>query len=207
MANQDDLLNTAPLSTIPYNEPITPYGSENNITSFAWLEWFRQIQGKINALLSATESKAKAFGMMISNTTQSHTATNTPKAITFDTNAFVDGQVTLVDNTKIYVPTAGLYMFTFSSQLTAGSSSVKNAYFWPRINGVNIPGSTMKYSISGSGTTVVITRPGVFELQVGDYLEAFWAVDDTTITLTAVGASSFAPAVPSVSLQICQIIP
>ena len=143
-------------------------------------------------------------GMAYSNTTMTAAATNTAYEIEWDGIANADG-ITLENDTEIHFNDGGLYMLAFSVQLESGSSSLKNAWFWPAINGVDTAGSTIKVSISDNGGTIVMSRSALFSVSAGDYLEAKWAVDDTDLTLEAHAAESFCPASPSVTLSVARI--
>jgi hypothetical protein len=131
-------------------------------------------------------------------------ATNTAYEIEWDGIANADG-ITLENDTEIHFNDGGLYVLAFSVQLESGSSSLKNAWFWPAINGVDTAGSTIKVSISDNGGTIVMSRSALFSVSAGDYLEAKWAVDNTDLTLEAHAAESFCPASPSVTLSVARI--
>lgn len=144
--------------------------------------------------------------LFYSDTSQTLTANSTPSVITFNQQPITDG-ITIASSTQITVPTTGLYVISFSAQLTSTSSSTKNIYFWPRINGSDVGGSTMKISLSSATDTRVVSRSGIFSLTANDYVEACWATDSdyTKVELTANSATAFCPATPSVTLSIYRI--
>lgn len=191
-------MNKNDISPVPYQEQLIQ-SSPGTIASFTWLEWFRQIRDFI-----VNFNAYKTYGLFASTVTQPLTVgISTPQVITLNTQPVTDGIT--YSGSKITVPYTGLYRFTFSAQLTSASASIKNFWFWPRVNGVDISGSTIKYSISGANGTAVVTRSGLFKLNAGDYLEAWWAADDTNTQLTAFAATAFAPATPAVTLEVLQI--
>ena len=143
--------------------------------------------------------------LFIDTTNQTVGAINTAYAITFDSHPLTDGITIDAGKTKITVPTDGIYVFNFSAQITSTSASAKNIYFWPKINGSSVAGSTMKVTIKDSSYTMVTSRTGIFSLSAGNYLEAYWASDDTAVQLTANAATAFCPATPSVTLSIYRI--
>ena len=175
------------ISTIPYNDPAN---------SFAWLEWFRQVRELVDSL--------SRYGSFTKTVDATASAINTATLITFDTNTITEG-ITFTENSKITIPKTGVYAFDFSAQITSTNASAKNLWFWPRVNGVNAAGFTMKQSIASNNTTNVISRTGVFKLNRGDYLQAYWATDDLNVTLKAEPATAFAPATPAVLLSVAQI--
>lgn len=147
---------------------------------------------------------SEAYGSFSDTTNQTVAAINTPTVISFDTQPVTDG-ITLVSGTQVTVPNTGIYAISFSVQITSTSSSAKNLWFWPRVNGSDIPGSTIMQTITNSSTTMVVSRNGLFPLTAGDYVEAWWAADSLNITLEAAAATAFSPATPSVTLAIHQV--
>ena len=86
-------------------------------------------------------------------------------------------------------------------------------WIWPRVNGVDVPNSNSRISISGSGTALVASWNWTLSLNAGDYYELIFAADDTNVQFAAeagdtgpTGGSTFArPAVPSVILTVTQV--
>ena len=177
----------ADISPVPYSEPAN---------SFSWLEWFRQVRDLLNSI--------NRYGAFSNTTDHTLSAVNTATLITFDSTPIVDG-IEIIENSKITIPKTGIYAFDFSVQLTSTNASLKNVWFWPRVNGVDVSGFTMKQSISTNGFTQTASRSGVFRLNMNDYLQAYWAADDLAVSLTAQPATAFAPATPSVLLSVKQI--
>jgi len=175
------------ISPVPYSDPAN---------SFSWLEWFRQVRDQLNA--------TARYGTFSNTTDHTLTAINTATLVTLDSQPIVDG-ISIADNSKVTAPVTGIYAFDFSVQISSTSASTKNLWFWPRINGVDAAGVTMKQSISSNGTTLVASRSGVFKLNMRDYLQIYWAADNLAVTLQAQAATAFAPATPSVLLSVKQI--
>jgi hypothetical protein len=182
------------ISPVPYQEQIV----QGAFATFTWLEWFRQLRDFVVGF-----NAYKTYGMFACTNNQTPTAVNTPQVIQFDTQPITDG-ITYTGS-KITVPNTGLYRFTFSCQVTSTSSSAKNVWFWPRVNGVDVPGSTIKSTMLSNNSTGIVTRSGLFRLNAGDYLESWWAADKLDVQLTAFSATSFAPATPAVLLEALQI--
>jgi hypothetical protein len=143
-------------------------------------------------------------GMAYSNTNITAAATNTAYEIEWDGIANADG-VALENGTEIHFSDGGLYSLAFSVQITSTNSSLKDLWFWPAINGVDVDGSTIKVSIVDNGATIVMSRTALFTVSAGDYLEAKWATSDTAVTLEAHAAETFCPATPSVTLSVARI--
>lgn len=132
-------------------------------------------------------------------------AANTAYPITFNTTAFSSGITLGADNYTITFDEGGIYMLAFSVQLLSSSSSAKNAWFWPRYNGSDVAGSTIKVTLSANGETLVMSRTALFNVSAGDTISAYYAVDDTTMHLHAVASTAFAPSAPSVILNITRL--
>lgn len=132
-------------------------------------------------------------------------AANTAYPITFDTTPFSNGITLGADNYTITFDESGVYMLAFSVQLLSSSASAKNAWFWPRYNGSDIAGSTIKVTLSANGENIVMSRTALFNVSAGDTISAYYAVDDTTMHLHAVASTAFAPSAPSVILNITRL--
>ena len=136
-----------------------------------------------------------------SHVTQTVAAVETPTAVTFDTTDIESGP-TITDGTKIYPQQAGLQDFGFSAQVAKSSANASYVWVWGRKNGVDIPDSAKKVSISGSGTSLVLAWDFVVPMATTDYFEVMWATDDTGVTLAAVAQETFCPAIPSAQLSV-----
>ena len=147
---------------------------------------------------------ADGFGTFVSNTDQTTTA-NTATAISWDSMPFGDGVSMGTPSSRIVFEEAGYYLIAFSVQITSSSSSTKTLYFWPRVNGTDVPNSTIKVSLHINNGTIVMSRSAIFNVSAGDYLEAYWATDDVHATLDASAATAFAPATPSVILSVTRL--
>lgn len=155
------------------------------------------------------------FGVFSDTTTFSPAAAYTPYAITFTTTDASDGFSRGTPTSRIVAARKGHYNFQFSAQITSGSSSGKKIWFWPRLNGVDVPNSASEVTISGSNTMLVPAWNFVLYLAENDYFQLMYAVEDTNIQIIsdtaktgANGTADFArPAVPSVILTVTEAQP
>lgn len=154
-------------------------------------EW-RQIvleDGQYSGAVTANQTAASA------NTAYSLTySAGTSEGITNGTPA-----------SRLVFEEAGQYMISFSAQISSTSSSTVNFWFWPRVNGSDVAGSTMKNALHQNGAVLVVSRSSIFEFSAGDYLEAMWAVDSTSGSLNASAATAFAPAAPATTIAITRL--
>jgi hypothetical protein len=146
---------------------------------------------------------ADGYAQLIRTATQQAATANTAYGIAWDAMVFGDG-ITLdpTDNTKIVFPEDGKFILSFSAELKSSSSNSKSIWIWPRINGVDTNGTTMKTTLSTNNQDIVISRTAIFEMQAGQYLQAMFAVSDVNIWIDAPAATAFAPSAPAATLSI-----
>jgi len=137
-------------------------------------------------------------------TDQTAASTNTAYALTY-TSSIAEGITNGTPASRIVFEESGEYMISFSAQISSTSSSTVNFWFWPRVNGVDVAGSTMKNALHQNGATLVVSRSVIFNFAAGDYLEAMWAVDSTSGFLDATAATAFAPAAPASTIAITRL--
>ena len=149
---------------------------------------------------------ADGYASLQRSTSQIATVINTPYAIGWDAPSFNSG-VTLdpADNTKIVFEEDGVYLLAFAVELLSSNSSDKRGWFWPRINGTDVTGSTIKVTMSGNGHHLVMSRSAAFPMTAGSYLQAMWAVSDTALWIDAPAATAFAPSSPAVTMAITRL--
>jgi len=149
---------------------------------------------------------ADGYASLSRTTVQVATAINTAQAIGWDAPSFNSGiALDPTDNTKIVFEEDGVYLLAFAVELLSSSSSAKSGWFWPRIDGVDVPGSTIKVTLSDNGHHIVMSRSAAFPMTAGSYLQAMWAVDDLTLWIDAPAATAFAPSSPAVTLAITRL--
>ena len=137
-------------------------------------------------------------------TDQTAASTNTAYALTYASST-ADGITNGTPASRLVFEEAGQYMVSFSAQIASTSGSTVNFWFWPRVNGTDVAGSTMKNALHQNGSVLVVSRSAIFEFAAGDYLEAMWAVDSTTGFLHSTAATAFAPAAPSSTIAITRL--
>jgi hypothetical protein len=138
--------------------------------------------------------------------TQSATTINTPTAITWGTTTDSKGiSVDVSVTSRLNITHPGNYLVSFSASLTSNNTSTKQMWMFPRVNGVDIPGSTMQHSLKVNGAIRTVSRTAIFTFAAGDYLEAMFAIDVLGLNLVSATATAFAPAVPSVTMSLLQV--
>ena len=145
------------------------------------------------------------YGAFLDFNDQTCAATETPTAITWGTTAYSNGVAVGSPTSRIVFAKAGKYYIHFTAQLNSQSANAKAFWFWPRINGTDITGATMRITLHDNNEAKTVARAAIFEVAAGDYLEAYWAVDNLDTSLEAYAAETFCPAVPSVTLMVKSI--
>lgn len=107
--------------------------------------------------------------------------------------------------TDITFVEGGLYELAFTAQIASTSASQVDFRFWPRINNVDVTGSTIVASLHNNGATFVVSRTAIFTVAAGAVLNVMWAVSSTNGTLKAHAATAYAPAAPAVTLNIVRV--
>lgn len=167
--------------------------------------YFNQLNQDVNELIGSVGGRYLNFPYAaIQRTTDKTFTINTATQITFDQNDFLNGCAN--DGTDgIRVSYSGIYNYQFSVQLKNTDTQIHSAWIWLRVNGVDVAGTGSKFDVTNShgGTPGYVIAACNFyvQLEVGDTVEMWAAVDDVSVTFDATAAqtSPFAmPAIPSV---------
>jgi len=144
------------------------------------------------------------YGTFADTTDQTVGAINTATAITFNTTEISNGVTIGSPTSRLVVAQAGYYQVALSVQVTSGSASAKNVYFWLDKNGTAISDTTRAVTLSANSQFFPFSTVYDVSLAANDYIRVMWAADDTNVTLDAIAASAFAPAGPSVIVTVTQ---
>jgi hypothetical protein len=152
-----------------------------------------------------TIEQQQYYGQFLKTTDQSPAATNTAYAITFDSTPIANGISIGTPASRIVVSESGLYNFAATYQLTSNSSSTKNIWLWFRVNGTDVPDSSILTTLSSNNEYKAVARSDFFSLDANQYVELMWASDSTAVTLDAVASTAFAPSSPALILAVTQV--
>lgn len=145
------------------------------------------------------------YGVFTDTLSQILTAINTPKAVTFNTSEFASGVHLGSTPSRVVCDAAGLYNFTFSLQVAKSGSSLSTLYIWARVNGVDVPRSNSKLTISGNNTALVPSWNFELPMAAGSYFELMWAADSTAVILEATASPAVGPSIPSAILTVAKV--
>jgi hypothetical protein len=145
------------------------------------------------------------YGSFDATTDQTLSTTNTATAITLNNTISSNGVTRGTPTSRLVVAQAGFYQIDANLQLTSGSSSAKKVYFWLRKNGTDVAETTRAITVNINGGFVPIALTYTISLQASDYVELYWAANDTNVTLDVIASSAFAPAAPAALVSIVQL--
>lgn len=145
------------------------------------------------------------YGSFYSDQDQSD-GINTPTALTLNNTASADG-VSIASSSRITFAYAGVYNIQFSAQLhhIGGGGAGQTLNIWFRQNGIDIPASDTKVTITSSSPYVVAAWNFIVVVSANDYIEMYFKTDNANIVFEHEAASANSPAVPSLIVTAQQI--
>ena len=161
--------------------------------------YFNQLDNLTGVLLGEAGGRFIRFpyGAFSSDQDQTTTA-NTATLMTLNTTDFAN-EVS-ISSSKITVVNAGLYNLQFSAQFQNTDTAFQDVYIWLKQDGVDIPGSTGFVSIpnrhAGTDGHSIVGWNYFLEMQANDYVEIYWSVPNTAVTIQHLAASG-TPTKPS----------
>jgi hypothetical protein len=144
------------------------------------------------------------YGSFDANVDQTLAAINTATPVALQVTLSSNG-VTLSNSSRLNVSQSGFYQIDANIQMASTSASPKTAYFWMRKNGTDVTSTTRAVTSDINNGFVTVALNYTISLQANDYIEIYWAGDDTNLTLDALAASAFAPSSPSVLVKVSQL--
>jgi hypothetical protein len=136
---------------------------------------------------------------------------STGTVMTFDTVDIQD-TITLTNNSRITVPSNGVYNLQFSAQLKNTDNAQQDATIWFRVDGVDVPNSATQITVPARKSALVygyaVAAWNIFlQMNAGQYAEIVWNPTSTTVTVEALpsSASPAYPSIPSVIATMDQV--
>jgi len=141
------------------------------------------------------------------DTTQTAAQANTPYAVAFNTTELTCGHITLDGGNaaNVVFNEQGLYDFSMRLHFSSTNSSRSFIWIWYRVNGVDVPDSTTKFSIESNGGLRNAAWSFTLSLDAGDTVQIMWAVDATSVVLSSPEDTAFCPSTPSAKLLVKQV--
>ena len=165
--------------------------------------FFNQLHGAFSAVLGPNGGRYVDCpnGLFFNTDSQTLAAANTGYPVQFN-QTYLSNAIRMVGGTQITADIGGVYNFQYSGCVESTNSSSKNVYLWIVRNGTPIGFSTNGYTLAGSGTLGIIAWQFNIDLQVGDYIELYWAATDVNVTLTTEPA---APPHTGIPASVCAV--
>ena len=201
MANEIDKVATPALPLAPEGYE-RPYMDQNsNVLRL----FFNRLVNSLNTLLS-TEDGGKFLymprGLFYSTTDQSATVVNTGYPVEFE-NTYIGNGVSIAgaDNTQITVAADGVYNFQVTLQTDHVGGSDSTITTWINKNGTDQPYGGQQQTVKGNSVHAVYWNFSI-DLLAGQYIEMYWATDDTNLSLDTQTAASPHPGIPSAIVAV-----
>ena len=164
-------------------------------------------QGAGNSISGVTTLNGRnlfSYGNFYNTATQTLGAINTATRIQMDTSA--NNNLITLDTTtnigRITFTNAGVYHVVWNAYLFHGSGGTTKSCVWIRLNGTDVAGSGKTENNDSQQNETNMTSSSMINATANQYIEFFWAADDTNVPLTAVAASAPYPLTPSFSCTI-----
>ena len=147
-------------------------------------------------------------GLFFNTVSQTLPAINTGYPITYN-NTYLHNAVdrNATNTSRIEIGISGIYNFQYSGQLLSTNASAKTVWIWLSRDGTDIGYSTRAYTLETNDHYRSVSWNFNIDMTAGQYLEIYWAADDTNVTLTAEAASTPHPGISSSVLAVNFIAP
>lgn len=201
MANQIDRPESPalPLPTSEYNRPYMD--QKDNVFRL----FFNRLTSTIGALLSTDDGGKFLYmprGLFYSTVDQAAVATSTGYPVEFE-NTYIGNGVSIegADDTQITVSADGVYNFQVTLQFEHNSASAATLWTWINKNGTDQPYGGQKVTIKGNDDNATHWNFSI-DLTAGQYIEMYWATDDTGLNLHTEAATTPHPGLPSAVVAV-----
>lgn len=201
MANDIDRAEP-PALPLPPEEYSRPFMDQNsNVLRL----FFNRITNTINTLLSTDDGGKFLYlprGLFYSTTNQSAAAINTGYPVEFE-NTYIGNGISIAgaSDTQITVTADGVYNFQVTLTFAHTNSSDAMVITWINKNGTDVPYGGQKQTIKGNSDRAVYWNFSI-DLTAGEYIEMYWATDDTTASLATEAPTTPHPGVPSTIVAV-----
>ncbi len=142
------------------------------------------------------------YGDFYSTVTQAAPAPNQDVKLAIG-NVLITSGFTLTDNT-ITALDSGLYKFDSRVQLTSTSASAKSIILWYKKNGINVPYSSVRQSVTDNNGFATIINFQIISMDANDNVTVHFAVSDTALSVASPAIFDGAPNIPSIQIAVTE---
>ena len=188
-----------PLATETYDRPFMDQNS-NVLRLF-----FTRLINAFDNLVSTDDGGKFLYmprGLFYSTVDQTATLANTGYPVEFE-NTYIGNGVSIggTDKTRITATDDGVYNFQVTLQLEHNNSSAATLWTWINKNGTDQSYGGQKNTIKGNDDIAVHWNFSI-DLTAGQYIEMYWATDDTQLNLHTEAATTPHPGLPSAVVAV-----
>ena len=156
-------------------------------------------------LVRPTQTLQLYYGSFLCTTSPTVPVANTAYTVPFNVTVAASGIAVGTPTSRLVIANSGQYEVSISVQAVKSSAAIGYIWTWARVNGVDVPNSAVRTTISGSNAEAVVARSILLSLNAGQYVEICYAADNTATSLISQAATAFAPAAPAVVVSMSQI--
>jgi hypothetical protein len=188
-----------PLAPDEYERSFTDQG--NNVLRL----FFNRLIGTIDTLLGTDDGGKFLYmphGLFYSTVDQTAALVNTGYPVEFE-NTYIGSGVSIAgaDNTQITVTADGVYNFQVTLQTDHVGGSDSTITTWINKNGTDVPYGGQQQTVKGNSVHAVYWNFSI-DVEAGQYIEMYWATDDTNLSLDTQTATSLHPGIPSTIVAV-----
>ena len=186
-----------PLAPEEYDRPYQD--QSNNVLRL----FFNRLVGMIREVISTDDGGKFLYfprGLFYSTTDQTAAATGTGYPVEFE-NTYLGNGVSIVDDTEITVSADGVYNFQVTLQTDHIGGSDATITTWINKNGTDLPYGGQQQTVKGNSIHAVFWN-FLIDLTAGQYIEMYWATNDTNLSLDTQTATSPHPGIPSAVVAV-----
>jgi hypothetical protein len=186
-----------PLAPEQYNRPFMDQNS-NVLRLF-----FTRLTSSLNTLLGTDDGGRFLYmpqGLFYSTTDQTAAVANTGYPVEFEITYLGSG-VSVVSDTRITATAAGIYNFQVTLNTEHTNASTATVWTWINKNGTDVPYGGQVTSVKGAGAHAAYWNFSI-DLTAGQYIEMYWATDDTALSLQSTAPTSPHPGIPSAIVAV-----
>ena len=143
------------------------------------------------------------YGSFYTSTTQTLAAANTPQPVELLDTDSVRGF--FINNDSEIVGPGGLYNVQFSLQLYVNPGGGGDFEVWLAIGGIPVSNSNTRFSVKNSNEAECASLNYIVNLPAGQYIQLYWASDDTNNILYGTNSLFGGPAIPSAIVTVTPV--